>query len=89
MATDEKSHEIRAIPEPIKFVDIRGAMITIDAMGTQKSIAKKIIDGGADYVLALKGNHWSIENTCHGSLDFTYREDESRIRNQHLRENFA
>ena len=37
---------------------------------------------------AVRG-HWSIENTCHGSLDFTYREDKSRIRNQHLRENFA
>ena len=34
-------------------------------------------------------SHWAIENTCHWSLDLTYREDESRIRNQHLRENFA
>jgi predicted transposase YbfD/YdcC len=33
--------------------------------------------------------HWGIENTCHWSLDITYREDESRIRNQKLRENFA
>ncbi|MGD9856013.1 MAG: ISAs1 family transposase [Planctomycetaceae bacterium] len=33
--------------------------------------------------------HWGIENTCHWSLDITYREDESRIREQHLRENFA
>src|SRR5207248_3901778 len=34
-------------------------------------------------------SHWSIENSCHWSLDVTYREDESRIREQHLRENFA
>src|SRR5262249_10461313 len=34
-------------------------------------------------------SHWGIENSCHWSLDFTYREDESRIRDQHLRENFA
>ena len=34
-------------------------------------------------------SHWSIENTCHWSLDMTYREDESRIRHEHLRENFA
>ncbi len=34
-------------------------------------------------------SHWSIENTCHWSLDITYREDESRIREKHLRENFA
>ena len=190
VATDQKSNEITAIPELLKLVDLRGAIITIDAMGTQKAIAKAILDGGADYVLALKGNqetlhdavieyideqtrtdfakigarrhitkekghgreeirhyvqmpapktlpgfglwpglltigvamlscvrdgketaeiryfisslpmgvqrfahavrsHWAIENTCHWSLDLTYREDESRIRNQHLRENFA
>jgi len=190
VATDEKSNEITAIPALLKLVDIRGAIITIDAMGTQTAIAEQIIDGDADYVLALKGNqetlhdavvdyvdeqmqtdftnitarrhitketghgreetrhyiqmpapktlpgfgrwkglltigvamlscvrdgketadiryfisslpmgvqrfahavraHWGIENTCHWSLDVTYREDESRIREQHLRENFA
>ena len=190
VATDEKSNEITAIPELLKIVDIRGAIITIDAMGTQTAIAKQIVDGEADYVLALKGNqgtlyqaaidyveeqmkndfadvkvrrhttsetghgrqetrtyvqmpapksltgfsrweglktigiailictrngkecvdiryfisslgmgihrfanavrsHWGIENTCHWSLDITYREDESRIREKHLRENFA
>ena len=190
VATDEKSNEITAIPALLKLVDIRGAIITIDAMGTQTAIVEQIIDGGADYVLALKGNqetlhdavvdyvdeqmqtdftniaarrhitketghgreetrhyiqmpapktlagfgrwkgllmigvamlyclrdgketadiryfisslpmgvqrfahavraHWGIENTCHWSLDVTYREDESRIRDKHLRENFA
>jgi predicted transposase YbfD/YdcC len=190
VACAEKSNEITAIPELLRLVDIRGAIITIDAMGTQKAIAKQIIQGGADYVLALKGNqetlhqavidyidvqfendfadvearrqvtqekghgreetrsyiqmpapktlpgfqlweslksiavvmsacirngketiekryyisslevgvkrfahavrsHWSIENTCHWSLDFTYREDESRIRDEHMRETFA
>jgi predicted transposase YbfD/YdcC len=190
VATDEKSNEITAIPVLLQLVDIRGAIITIDAMGTQTAIAQQIVDGKADYVLALKGNqgtlhdaviefvneqmdtdfancdarrlvtkeeghgrkeirhyiqmpvpphlagagrwkglltigvamlsclrdgkettdvryfisslsmevkrfahavrsHWGIENTCHWSLDFTYREDESRIRDKHLRENFA
>jgi predicted transposase YbfD/YdcC len=190
VACAEKSNEITAIPELLKLVDIKGAIITIDAMGTQKAIAEKIIDGEADYVLALKGNHetlhqavidyideqsendfanvtarrlvteetghgrnetrssiqmpvpqdlpglelwkglksigmvvseclrngkemveiryyisslavsvkrfahairshWGIENSCHWSLDLTYREDESRIQNKHLRENFA
>ena len=190
VATDEKSNEITAIPILLSLVDIRGAIITIDAMGTQTAIAEKIIDGGGDFVLALKGNqgtlhnatidyineqtktdfqgigarrhdtwekkhgrierrtyiqmpapkslpgfanwkgllsigiaylwclrdgketsevryfisslpvkvkqfahavrsHWGIENTCHWCLDVTYREDESRIRDQHLRENFA
>ena len=190
VACAEKSNEITAIPELLKLVDIKGAIITIDAMGTQKAIAEKIIDGEADYVLALKGNHetlhqavieyideqsandfatvtarrhvteetghgrnetrssiqmpvpqdlpglelwkglksigmvvseclrngkemveiryyisslavsvkrfahailshWGIKNSCHWSLDLTYREDESRIQNKHMRENFA
>ncbi len=56
VACAEKSNEITAIPELLRLVDIKGAIITIDAMGTQKAIAAEIIDGGADYVLALKGN---------------------------------
>ena len=190
VACAEKSHEITAIPELLRLVDIRGTIMTIDAMGTPKAIAEQIVESDADYVLALKGNqgtlhqaviddiaeqsqndlagvkarrhqttetgpgrdetrrsiqmpvpeefpgrelgpglksigmvesrclrngketvevrsylsslgvgvkrfahavrsHGSIENTCHWSLDITYREDESRIREKHLRENFA
>jgi predicted transposase YbfD/YdcC len=190
VACAEKSNEITAIPELLALVNIQGAIITIDAMGTQKAIAAQIIDRQADYVLALKGNqetlhqaviayidqqreddfahagarrlltteeghgrqetrsylqmpvppdladlqlwkglrtigvatlacvrdgkettetryyisslglgvkrfahavrsHWGIENSCHWSLDFTFREDESRIRHKTLRENFA
>ena len=54
--TDEKSNEITAIPELLKLLDINGCIITIDAMGCQKSIAKQIIDQKGDYLLALKGN---------------------------------
>jgi predicted transposase YbfD/YdcC len=190
VACGEKSNEITAIPELLRLIDINGAIITIDAMGAQKAIAAQIIDGGADYVLALKGNqgtlhqavidhiqerweddftgvevgrhqtaetghgrhetrtyiqleapndlpglgswkglqsigivvsecvrddkatdevryyisslavdaerfahavrsHWSIENSCHWTLDLTYREDESRIREKNHRENMA
>jgi predicted transposase YbfD/YdcC len=189
-ACADKSNEITAIPELLRLVDIKGAIVTIDAMGTQKAIAEQIIAGEADYVLALKGNqetlhqavidyideqcandfvnaqarqhmtkekshgrderrtyiqmpvpdtlanvelwqglksmglvvsvcvrdgketvevryyisslavgvkrfahairsHWGIENGCHWTLDVTFREDESRIRDKHLRENFA
>ena len=188
VACSEKSNEITAIPELMRLVDIRGAIITIDAMGTQKAIAEQIVAGGGDYVLALKGNqetlhqavidhideqlegdladaqehvttekghgrveertylqlpapeelpgfprwkglkslgvvtsrclrdgnetsevryyisslgvdvkpfaravrgHWSIENSCHWTLDMTFREDESRTRERYLRENIA
>lgn len=60
VATDEKSNEITAIPELLKLVDIHGAIVTIDAMGTQKKIAQQIVDGGGDYVLALKGNQGKL-----------------------------
>ncbi len=188
VACAEKSNEITAIPELLRLVDIKGAIITIDAMGTQKAVAAQVIEGEADYVLALKGNqetlyravideidaqlegdpaeagelvttetghgreevrtylqlpvpeglpglgqwrglksigmvtscclregketvevryfissltvdvhqfaravrgHWSIENSCHWSLDMTFREDESRLRERQLRENVA
>ena len=51
VATEEKSNEITAIPTLLSLVDIHGAIITIDAMGTQTAIAEKIIDGGGDFVL--------------------------------------
>lgn len=57
VATEEKSNEITAIPELLKLLEIKGCIVTIDAMGTQKSIAKSIVEAGADYVLALKENH--------------------------------
>ena len=56
--TDEKSNEITAIPELLDMLFIKGCIVTTDAMGCQKDIAKKIVDDKkADYVLALKGNH--------------------------------
>ncbi len=60
VATEEKSNEITAIPELLRLVDIQGAIITIDAMGTQKAIAKQIVEAKADYLLALKGNQDTI-----------------------------
>jgi predicted transposase YbfD/YdcC len=54
--TDEKSNEVTAIPELLDTLDIAGGTVTIDAIGTQTAIAEKIIDQGADYILALKEN---------------------------------
>ena len=72
----EKSNEITAIPELLQLIDLTGAIITIDAMGTQKAIAKQIVDGQGDYVLALKGNHQKLHDavidyiTTHLENDF-------------------
>ncbi len=190
VATAEKSNEITAIPQLLDLIDVKNAVVTIDAMGTQTAIATQIVGGGGDYVLPLKGNqsqmqqavteffadhleddfarvkvsrwettethhgrveqrsyfqvnvpddlpgrqrwkglrtlglvirtreiagretdeiqcsisslkrnvklfakavrgHWGIENTCHWTLDMTFREDESRTRDRHVGENLA
>jgi predicted transposase YbfD/YdcC len=56
VATEEKSNEITAIPELLELLDLDGALVTIDAMGCQKAIAAKIVEGGGDYVLTVKDN---------------------------------
>jgi predicted transposase YbfD/YdcC len=56
VAVDGQSNEITAIPPLLELLDLRGALVSIDAMGCQKEIAKKIVAGGGDYVLAVKGN---------------------------------
>ena len=68
VACEEKSNEITAIPELLRLVDIKGAIITIDAMGTQKAIASQIIESKADYVLALKGNQETLHQAV---IDYT------------------
>ena len=56
----KKSNEITAIPELLDMLDIEGCIVTIDAMGCQRTIVEKITDKGADYVIALKGNQKSL-----------------------------
>lgn len=60
--TREKSNEITAIPELLKLLDLKGNIITIDAMGCQKKIAKQIIEQEGDYVFNLKGNQSSLHD---------------------------
>jgi predicted transposase YbfD/YdcC len=66
---EEKSNEITAIPELIQKIDVRGGIVTIDAMGAQKVIAEEIIRGRADYVLALKGNQESMHRAVIEHID--------------------
>ena len=56
VAVQDKSNEITAIPKLLELMDLKGAVVTIDAMGTQREVAQTILDGGGDYVLALKAN---------------------------------
>ena len=58
----DKSNEITAIPQLLDLLTIKGATVTIDAMGCQKEIAARIIDRGANYVLALKGNQGTLRD---------------------------
>ena len=53
---DDKSNEIIAIPSLLEVLELKGCIVTINAMGCQKEIAQEIIDKGADYILAVKGN---------------------------------
>lgn len=61
-AVDGKSNEITAIPELLESLALAGAIVTVDAMGTQKDIARAIVEKEADYVLALKGNQSSLHD---------------------------
>lgn len=73
-AVEEKSNEITAIPELLKKLQIKGQIITIDAMGTQKEIAEQIRSKHADYVLAVKGN----QRTLHEELTEYFKDNELR-----------
>jgi len=61
LKTEAKSNEITAIPELLKLLEIKGCIVTIDAMGCQKEIAKSILEREADYLLAVKGNQRKLE----------------------------
>lgn len=57
VAVEQKSNEIKAIPILLEQLDLSGAIVTMDAMGTQTAIARQINSAGADYILTLKSNH--------------------------------
>jgi predicted transposase YbfD/YdcC len=64
-ATEEKSNAITAIPKLLELLELKGCIVTIDAMGCQTKIAAQIIDQGGDYVLGLKGN----QSTLHEEVE--------------------
>ena len=78
--TAEKSNEITAIPQLLEVLNIAGNTITIDAMGTQKEIAKKIIDQNADYILAVKANQSQLLEHIEDEFRFS-KQPETFIQN--------
>jgi len=71
-----RATETKAIAQLLDLVDVVGSVVTIDAMGTQRTIAEKIVAGGGEYVPALKGNQGTLKDEC-------------RKRKDHSPENFA
>jgi predicted transposase YbfD/YdcC len=69
LATEEKSNEITAIPRLLEMLDIKGCVVTIDAMGCQKEIAKKIVEQEGHYVLAVKDNQPGLHATITEMFD--------------------
>ena len=65
---EQKSNEITAIPELLRVLALKGCIVTIDAMGTQKAIAAEVRNAGADYVLALKANHETLHKAVESFL---------------------
>jgi predicted transposase YbfD/YdcC len=69
VATDEKSNEITAIPKLLEMLVLDGSVVTIDAMGCQKKIAKEIKESNGDYIFSLKGNHGTLHEEVKLFLD--------------------
>ncbi|MDQ3395766.1 MAG: ISAs1 family transposase [Bacteroidota bacterium] len=70
-AVSEKSNEITAIPELLKVLDIKGCIVTIDAMGCQKKIAKQVLDNEADYLLMVKDNQKGLKEQVENLFTIT------------------
>ena len=68
-AVADGSHEIAAIPELLRVLELNGALVTIDAAGCQKEIARQVREQGGDYLLAVKGNQPTLHDAVHAVFD--------------------
>jgi predicted transposase YbfD/YdcC len=73
----DKSNELTAVPELLRVLELSGCIVTLDAMGCQKKIAREITEADADYVLALKGNQETVHEEVRSFLDTTLLEQQS------------
>lgn len=69
VATEEKSNEITAIPQLLEQIELTDSLITIDAMGCQKEIARDIVEGGGDFVISVKDNQPKLKETIEAYFD--------------------
>src|SRR6266480_2219570 len=82
VAVDEKSNEITAIPKLLQLLVLEGCLVTIDAMGTQRTIAAQIIEQRGDYALALKENHSTLYEDVKDAFTFARQEEFWQIEHQ-------
>ena len=80
VVVDAKSNEITAIPKLLQLLEISGSVVTIDAMGCQTAIAETIVNGGADYVLAVKDNQPTLHAGIAGHFLDQMEDDFARIK---------
>lgn len=80
VVVDEKSNEITAIPKLLEIIELSGCLVTIDAMGCQTEIAKKIVEAGADYVLAVKGNQPSLHDGIRAFFERPLEDNFAKVR---------
>jgi predicted transposase YbfD/YdcC len=78
LKVDDKSNEITALPQLLRALELTGCIVTVDAMGCQKTIAKEIQEADADYVLALKANHQVVHQEVKSFLDDTVAQREAK-----------
>ena len=76
--TDEKSNEIVAVPQLLEKLELKGCIVTLDAMGCQRAIAKQVKEGGGDYVLTLKRNQPQLEREVRGYFEAAEEDDYER-----------
>jgi len=70
LKVDDKSNEITAIPRLLDVLELKDCLVTIDAMGCQREIAEKIVEKGADYILAVKGNQGTLLSNIEDTVRF-------------------
>jgi predicted transposase YbfD/YdcC len=81
--TQAKSNEITAIPELLAGLDLRGATVTMDAMGCQKAIVQQLVDEGANYIIGVKNNQPTLAAAVQGLLDQAPAQVDGRTWHEH------